>query len=477
MKWVDIRRADRALLSILAVALVLRAAIAWWPPIHHADEVWQYLEPARALFGDRWIETWEYRAGARSWLMPGIFAPAVAIGQALAPGTMLETVLPRLMCALLATGGVAAAAGLGWRVSRAHGLVAGFVAAIWYEAVYFGPRTLSEPIAVSLMLIAAWLLTAARRRRDLAAGLALGFAAMVRFHYAPAAAILVLVAVGRDWRRWPAIILGGVLALGISVLVDMLVGGSAPFGWILRNFSLNIVDNRSAQFGVEPAWWYLEAIWRLWGWATLPILALALAGARRYPALLAAAVLNLAIHMAVPHKEYRFILLTTLFLVTLAAIGSVDLAQRWRDRRWTLPAIGAAWLATSILCGALGSSAATWGNYGRLIAAWSAAGHSNACAVGIYATRQWPVASYAMFHHNVPIYHFDAGQAAAGRASRAFNVAIAPESRGGELPGFRMVHCDARVREFCVYRRPGGCAPTSADLAHEANQLFIRKNQ
>jgi hypothetical protein len=48
-------------------------------------------------------------------------------------------------------------------------------------------------------------------------------------------------------------------------------------------------------------------------------------GARRYPVLLALALIVFAMHSAIAHKEYRFVLLGTTSLILLAALGSVDI--------------------------------------------------------------------------------------------------------------------------------------------------------
>lgn len=466
----------RSFWAIVVVAGVLRLAVAAWPVIHHSDELWQYLELARHVAGEPWIQTWEARAGARGWLLPVLLAGPLAIGNGLAPGTMLGIFLARLPFVLLSLGAVVGAAGLGFRVSRAHGLMAGFVAAIWYELAYFGPRTLSEAIATSLFVIAAWLLLGERRpRRLLVGGVLLGLCCVIRFQYAPAVLVLAPFVAGLRWRDWALLAVGGAMALLVSALADLAMGAT-PFLWIVRNLHLNLVANRSATFGVSAVHGYLGLDWQLWGLAAIPIVGLAILGARRYPALMAVAVANFLVHSAIGHKEYRFILLTNALLVVLAAIGSVDLARMMTAPRRRLALIATGWVALSIGSGALGSAADEWGGNGRLITTWHLAGRTpGVCGVALYRNHEPLIASYALLGRSVPIYQYDVADGLAAQQSRAFNLAIAPAPLGDALPGFHLASCaDERGRAMCVYARPGGCSAAPEDRPREANAVLER---
>lgn len=458
----------RPLGAVLGLALVLRLAVACWPAFNHPDEIWQYLEPARHVVGKAWVQSWEQRAGARGWLVPVAIAPLSALGQWLAPGTFLTILLPRLLCALLSLAAVIGARGLGDRLSRTHALAAAFVAAIWYELVYFGPRTLTEPIATALILLAAWLLQA--RRALPAAGLLLGLACAVRFQYAPAAFVLAAMVLKADWRGWTRVIAGGLAGLAVSAAADLAMG-AVPFAWVWRNLSLNLVENRSADYGTDPAWWYLVLLARTWGLAAIPVLAFAALGARRYPALAAAALVNLLVHAAIPHKEARFILLTTALAVVLAAVGSVDWAAR---RQWRRPraAFAGGWLLVSVL-GAV--TMPGWGRHVRLEAAWrSAAKVPGLCGIGVYRTLPL-VASRALLAREVPIHQYDDRSITAARASRAFNVLVAARAHKGELLGYRAVSCSGtKPQDLCVAARAGGCLVTPADRPFEVQAAVTR---
>lgn len=470
------RETDRVWLAILGLALALRVAASFWPSFHHPDELWQYLETARHVRGDSWVQTWEAEAGIRSWLLPLIFAGPMALGDAIAPGSQLGVLFARLVCVAIALGGVGAIASLGARVSREHGIVAMFAAAIWLELVYYGARTLSEPIATASLLGAAALGARGGRRDMLWAGLLLGFGVAVRFHYGPAAFVLALGIARLDLRHWGRLIAGGVAALLVSGLSELAMGAT-PLAWIYHNLHHNLVEGRAASFGVSPAWWYLQALWELWGFALPLLVGLAVLGARRYPVLLAAALVNLAVHSGIGHKELRFILLTDALILTLAAIGSVDLLRRWSQSPRALWAVCAAWLLLSVACAALGSAAAQWGSSGRLIAAWRTAGAvPDGCGVAMVRSPRNISSSHVLLGRNWPIYEYDDASAGAARNSRAFNVAIAPPGKDGALPGFRLSRCTgAGEGDFCVWARPGRCVATAQDRGHTVD-AFLRRH-
>ena len=73
------RRVNIALGAIVALGVVLRV-LAWrYEPPHHPDEFFQYLEPAWGRLTGVGIETWEWRNGIRSWVLPGYHGAWMAI--------------------------------------------------------------------------------------------------------------------------------------------------------------------------------------------------------------------------------------------------------------------------------------------------------------------------------------------------------------------------------------------------------------
>src|SRR5579864_2618523 len=142
-----------SLVAILLLAAALRLPLAtFWPNVHHPDEIFQYLEPAWRMLGNDSIVTWEWRYGMRGWLLPTLMAGPVAIGDWIAPGGTVAFALPRVLVAIASLSIVTSAWAFGARVSRTHAILAGFVAAIWFDLVYFAPHTLGEPVATAVIV-------------------------------------------------------------------------------------------------------------------------------------------------------------------------------------------------------------------------------------------------------------------------------------------------------------------------------------
>lgn len=486
------RRFDyrRLLFAILLAGLLLRLALLMTPRAYFPDEIFQYLEPAHRLaFGDG-ITTWEYRYGIRNWLVPLMLAGPMALGGWIAPQGGLYLLLPKLLLVLLSLVAVPSAAALGRRLSPAHGLMAAFVAAFWAEFACFGTQALTEAIAVPLLLAGAALLYRNDRGTPalfVAAGALLALAAVIRFQYAPAIGLFALLRCRADPRAWRWIIIGGAAVLAASMAIDMMMG-QAPFGWLVENIRQNIVTARSHSFGVHGPGYYLATIATLWGWWALPILVLALLGARRYPALLAMAIANIAIHSALAHKEYRYILLSTLVIVILAAIGTVDAVRTARRRRPDLRLLSAvaalAWLIASATIAYAPVAAFPWAaNSPKLQAfAWLRE-RPGLCGVALDGMHWSETGGQTYLHRAVPIY---VAEDAAGRhplpaGTRGYDAIVASTPVQTPIPaGYIRAACfdsDHRFPQLrvCVYVRPGGCDDSA--MASDLQRMLIATNR
>jgi phosphatidylinositol glycan class B len=480
------KESTRYLILILAVALLLRVCFVPILGLRHPDELWQYLEPAHKIVFDRSVQTWEFRVGMRSWLLPAILAGPMWIGSTLAPGTLLYLYLPKVAAAALSLAIPIASWKLGARISHVHALIAAFVTAVWIEFVDFGSRTLSEPIATALVFPAAYLLTKTSPSRQglFLAGLLLGLAFATRYQFAPALAVLVL---GAPWQRLretlPLVLAGGLAALAIDASVN-LAFGQVPLGWISANFHANLIENRSSFYGVMPAWGYAELLLRAWLVYAIPILILAAIGARRFPVLFAVAIINLVAHSLIPHKEYRFIFLTSAILLFLAAIGTADVLARLRPGRKKWVAIAcAAWLLASLSLGAVRYSRGSWTAYGGTLAALHSAGNvPGACGLAVYQIPpSTPRASYTLYHRDTEIFAFEGASAAEALQAQQdhFNVLISTPSERPPLPAYRLVTCHSADRTsppLCVYARPGTCR-ASRDSRSEINNFLKQRGQ
>lgn len=478
-------RARWGFAALLTFALALRIWVALASSAVHPDEIFQYLEQAhRRAFGYG-VVPWEYRYGMRNWLLPLAFSGPMRVGAWLAPGTALYLILAKLLMPLLSLAVVAAAFRLGDRLSRAHAWVAAIVAATWYEFAYYHAHAITEAAAVALILPAAALLDEDRadRRAAALAGFLLGLAALLRFHYLPAVGIFVLIACGRQWRgRWVPVLAGGVAALAIGAAVDAAMG-QLPFSWLVANFQQNIVAHRAAGFGVSPPLTYLRALGQQWGLLFAPILLLTAPVLRRYKALAAMAAVNLLVHSAIGHKEYRFVLLTVTIVIVLAAIGSVELTKRLRPRmarrqaRLAVPALVLAWLFASAGLVASGRLGSEWHNFeGGAEGIAALRPEPGLCGVGLVGVNFWESGGYAYLHRNVPLYAADAAPPGAPRpnltqALPAFNGVVALASRRREIPAvYRQIGCfgaqpggsAGEGAKVCTFVRAGGCRPQAA---------------
>lgn len=469
---------DPVLFGLLALAFGVRIAVAALTVYHHADEIWQYVEPAYGLVTGDWIRTWDIRSGIRSWLTPLLLLGPVWLGHALSPDSLLHIHLARLTMVLASLGSVWAAWSLGSRVGRRHAIVAAFVAAVWVDFAYFAPRTSSDGLAVSLLFPAIALLDRFRDRLEprvgVLAGILLGLGFVVRFPLGPAIGVLMVWAARLDLRRgWLPLTIGLMGGIGCDVVGNMIMG-QAPLQWIVRNLFANVVQNRSHAFGVEVPQWYLLVLGWQWQYVALPMLLAIWFGARRFPVLLVAALVVIGAHSAISHKEYRFILLGVCLLVFLAAIGSVDIAERLARRRYgevagrgAMIGLCGVWLAASALVGLTEPFSINW-SVGKAPerALQVAANQQGLCGLATYRIRDIPFVSRAYLNRDVPVLMLS-GRAARRRVVEQqgrFNVAIVPVEWAYQLPpAYRIKSCIASAQplfeqQYCVAVRAGPCS-------------------
>lgn len=456
-----------AAIAVLAVALRL-CAFSPWDSVH-ADEFMQYLEQAHRVATGHGLVPWEARYGIRSPLIPDLLAAPMALGGE--TGLMAA----RLVFALLCLGAVPAAYAIGRATSRAHGLMAMLVAAVWYEAVLFGVHVLSESLAAAAALGgSAALLHAQRRRWALAAGFLLALAVILRVPYAGYAAPLVVLSAGRDLALWRRLLLGALPALALSALADA-AASQIPFAWIWKNYALNMGHERAAAFGVHPAWQYAEHLWVRLFPAAIPILAGACLAPARYRPMLAGALLNIAAHSLIPHKEYRFIWLSVLAIVILAAIASVDLVDRLlaarqasaRARAPALTVMAALWC---LLSG--GTLLATGGEAsfrsGRQIteAVVEAGRRPQTCGIALASSDRRHAATF-LLAHRAQLYLLPDGMI---RGTEPLSPAVARAADALVMTGtarppapYRQATCrESEGERACLFLRPGGCDPAAA---------------
>ncbi len=471
--------------AILFLGFCLRLVLIATPRAYQADEVFQYLEQAHRLVFGYGVIPWEYRFGIRSWLFPIALTGPMALGGWIAPASGAYLFLPKLSLVLLSLTAIGAAASLGRRISPAHGLMAALVVAGWSEFAYFATQALTDAVAVPLFLTAAALLYG----RDTAGRLSLSgalvaLAVLVRFQYAPAIGLFVVLTCRVDARRWAWGLLGAAIVLAISAAVDRLMG-QTPFAWIIENYRQNIVNQRSHLWVDGPAYYFLKLVstWKVW---LVPIIILACVGARRYPTLMIMAIANIAMHTTIAHKEYRYILLSTAVIVILAAIGTVD-AVRAGQRKWPrIPFLSIAalcWISASILTTRPHFVAYNWSLATPNLEAFSRLRREdNICGVAVRGVWWSHTGGYAYLHRPIPLYYPDlvpSSSPVIAASQAAYNAIVAPPN--ARFSGYQKQECfgvDARFSDqaVCIFHRAGGCDASKA-RDFTANRALLGSNR
>jgi hypothetical protein len=479
------------LLALLAFAFGVRviAAIAF-PSIHHPDEVFQLFEPAHRLAFGWGVNTWEFVDGIRSLVPPTALAAVMSASEPLVGGPTGYIDAVRIALTLLSLIPVAAVWYAGRRESFTHGVLSGLVAACWFEIVYFSFRPLTEALACDFILTALALASPADRNlssRTLAGiGLCLALTVLLRLQLAPGVA-LIAFAVGRldIRRRWAPMALGAIPALAVFGVADWLTWG-VPFASYFRSVAVNLGAGKASVYGVQSWSWYLVVVSAIWGPFLVAAIVLCAVRWRRSWLWIGFAAVELVVHSAIPHKEYRFIYPALAALVIAAALGSADLLVLLRSR---LPAvrpgvgIGATavlWLIASATLSAAPEFRPQWFySSGALESEAWLSGRSDICGVLFYDLVWTETGGYAFLHRRVPLYfpvyamNLGAGNQLlwppdlAARLSRARSAAgaydyvvLKPGSVAIFQPKFTLMGCfGVGTERACVAERPGGCAP------------------
>jgi GPI mannosyltransferase 3 len=433
----------RAAWALLLAALAIGAALRGWLALTDAgivwpDEIYQSLEPAhRWVWGRGWVAL-EFREGLRNWTLPAAVAAVLELFRALGlnrPGLYV----PAMKCVFAAVGVATAwaAAKLARRMGAGplESAAAGALWALAAPAIYFGPRGLSEPLSalpVTLGLAFALPREASRRERWIGASL-LGLAVLFRLQDALVCAALLAVWLWR--RRWRearevgAVLLGWALLFG---LIDRLTWGSW-FHSALAYWRYNWVEGHGALFGASPGGYYLRVLWTSMPVVASVLLAGTVLSVRRAPALLFVVAVFLAVHMAIPHKELRFILPVLPAAMALAGVGLSVASERIG---WRLP-VGMAVLAA--LVSAARFHTLTFGDLGaypgrEAVSAYDdfapvnrlllvASAQPGLCGLKVEATHIAWAGGYTYFHRDAPMY----SHLGPPRESRRYNFVLTPE--------------------------------------------------
>ena len=485
---------NHILLAFLFIGLLLRVGVALQlPRIAHPDEIFQSQEPAHRLAYGYGVISWEWRDGVRSWVFPAFLAGVMRATSWMGAGSSGYLLGIKLVLSLLSLTTVAFSFAV---AKRENGIDAAIIAAgtcaLWYSLVDFGPRALIEVVSAHVLLPGLYLGVYAEkldeRKRLFAAGLLCGLAVCLRIQMAPAVAFAIAYFCHPAWkRRIPPVALGLLVPLVGFGFADA-VTWSYPFESFVRYFWINLVQGRSAIYGSDPWYWYLGVALPL---ALGPIFILAFFGLRRSAFLSWLALILVASHSVIPHKEARFLYVLWPIAITLAAMGMVDLAAAVNARRKSPLSSRAVVLAclslpVIFLAGAaigyhyLGDVSGSMSVFDRL------SRDSTVCGVGM--AKLWWVdpGGYTHLHRNVPIVFlpkevmfradvafvepkiYEADESEMNQTAASFNALVSAGTLAHPPVGFVLQGC---WNKACLYQRPGICAPAGDD---EINTLLKR---
>ena len=344
---------------------------------------------------------------------------------------------------------------------------------------------MTEVLAAHCAIAALYLGDTTRsKRRIFWVGALLGLAACLRYQYAPALGVAVLWQLRQDMRLLPMLVLGGAaVILPFAGILDLLTWGSA-FQSIWLNFQRNSVDGVAAAIGTESAGYYLAYLVE-----ALPVfpvfMALAIAGARRFPALAIAAAATFVMHSLVPHKEVRFIYLTIAALPILIGLGAADMVRMVEARLGPRAAmhLAAGFLLFSVLISGFTATHILGGRWsiqrGMVHVFLAAHDAPGMCGLRVRGIPPWKSGGYTYLHRDVPL-SFDPPMTEVRLPGVAHPLRFHVERAGGPVPqlrgawshmiamasdppaGFNRVVCfpgdaNADEPEFCLFERPAGC--------------------
>lgn len=389
--------------AIFLVAITLRVFRAQLPDdTFYADDVFQMLEPAHRLaFGYGYV-AWEFVAGVRNWLLPGLLGlllrglAALGLDQPEAYGPIV-TGLSILLSLTPIEAAQRAARLIGG--TRA-GILAAAGASIYPPLIYASQKITPEIFAGYALSGALLFALKTERRSAVVAGLLCGVVAGLRIHYAPALLAIIWVIFARRDRN-PEVIIwvvgAGAASFSLFGAADWVTWG-IPFVSYVRAIEVNVLYGVAAQFGIMPIYFYVALFpfgvalavlaagdWQRTKWFVIPI------------------VVILLVHSMIGHKEPRFVFAIHALTVTAIAIPLSDWIERGAPRR---PLAIAICICTIFMC--VVSFVRAPQSIARLTADYRAAiselrADPNLRALAVYGISIYEFPGAYRLHENIPV--------------------------------------------------------------------------
>jgi len=465
-------RTDRSqIVFFVVVALVLRVGLYLaFPGRVHPDETFQYIEQGNRLLGQPGIVPWEFVMGVRSWVLPAIVAGVLWSARQLSADPLFAIQAVGVAFALLSLVGVV----LGYRVGEAKGGRAAAIAcaclnATTLELIYLAPHPLPDTIAAPLLFGGLYVASlggeAPCRRRFVVAGLLFGCCLALRVQLAPAIAVGMLMSGGRQPRdRLVPLALGAAVPVALSGALDWATWGR-PFQSIWLYFWVNSVDGAADLFGTLPWHHYLTFLLNGWAPLLLPVIGVAVLGARRAPVLGTVALTIVGTFSLVGHKEFRFLYPALPLIATLVGLGSADVAGfvfgrlgRRVEARSLGFMLALFWAGLWVLFGAFGPARTYWSHGTAVIESMRIVNRDPvACGIAVEPADRWSAGGgYSATRPGIRLFGFQPD--ADRRQTDAFDYIYSITDKDFAPYGFALVRC-WKGQPACLWHRPGGCDP------------------
>ena len=461
-----------------------------------ADEVFQTLEQGHRLAFGYGLIPWEFKAGARSWLLPGAIGgvmKALAVcGISSGAGLAISM---KIAFALLSTLGLYAMLRIAYAAAGLSGVVVlGFIAADFPASLLYGSRAMSEVACAPFVAWGLWLLwpwglgTTGRhvwRARNLAAipwwkpapvlvaaGALLGLATLLRYQIVVLVPVVLLIVAWRRSLPVALLVAAGVgLVVGLGGLLDWVTWGR-PFQAFVVYVRFNVVESGANQWGVATRGFYLRTLLASSGPALIVLGLGFLVGLRRVWPVALLALVFVGVHSAIPHKELRFIFPVLPLFLMCSAVGLARLLDRLplprRQQMAMTSAVGLALLALFFghaphvtfadIRQPMDSSAnggptspLVWHAFDERNRLFAHAGtHADICGLAAPTMNAYWTGAYTYLHRHVPIL-WTGGR---GDYDAANYVVLGP---GHKMDDGRYQSIATRG-QYQLYRRDGGCA-------------------
>jgi GPI mannosyltransferase 3 len=471
--------AGAVLTALPRTYLALKDHSVFWP-----DEIYQSIEPAHRIAFGYGLISWEFRDGARSWILPGVLAIILKIGSIFTDRSVMLIEIVKLFMVAVAVLTTVIGVALAERLAgKRAAWLAALLISTFPPLLVFSHRATPEMISAPLLVLALWW-GATSPRRAIWAGATMGLALIFRMQTAPIAMVLVANFLRlKDYASAARFVSAASAVFGLGGLVDWLTWGR-PFNSTVEYMVFTLRGGAST-FGVDPPSFYLKTLWTAAGPSSVLVCLGLLFAFRDHPALVVAVLAFVFGHVLIPHKEFRFISPAMPVALTAAAAGLVRLMDDLKAPKWLSGVVaGACFLSGAAKAPTLKNQdlglypghpygpASVWG-FGQdptLLLA-RAGERPDLCGILTLGLRAGFTGGYSYLHRPVPLLYRH--QLCDDHKSANYLIAAANAKVPDE---FRLVE---RSGETALFRRPGKCvAPEHYDyLLEGAHDMGLNKAQ